>query len=63
MVTTNAKEYFSEKIGLKTTKTTRLDYILLSKNPIENIDNLQTVEYVIKGNEIIDVKKLLDNIK
>ncbi len=63
MVTTNAREYFSEKVGFKTTKTTRLDYILLSKNPLENIGNLQTVEYVIKGDSVIDVKKLLGEIK
>lgn len=55
MVTTNAAAFFNTKINT--------DYILLSKNPLQNIGNLESVDYVIKGNEVIDTKKLLEKIK
>jgi imidazolonepropionase-like amidohydrolase len=69
MVTTNASEFnnfnpnpikVNKRMDLASAKAY---YILLSKNPLENIDNIGTVEYVIKGSEIIDTKKLLDSIK
>jgi imidazolonepropionase-like amidohydrolase len=56
MITTNADLFWNKK-------TKQTDYILLSKNPLDNINNLGTVEYVIKGNEVIDTKKLLERIK
>jgi imidazolonepropionase-like amidohydrolase len=56
MITTNADLFWNKK-------TKQTDYILLSKNPLDNISNLESVEYVIKGNEVIDTKKLLDSIK
>jgi imidazolonepropionase-like amidohydrolase len=56
MVTTNGDLFWNKK-------TKQTDYILLSKNPLENIDNIGTVEYVIKGSEVIDTKKLLESIK
>jgi hypothetical protein len=56
MVTTNADLFWNKK-------TKQTDYILLSKNPLENIENIGTVEYVIKGSEVIDTKKLLESIK
>jgi imidazolonepropionase-like amidohydrolase len=56
MITTNANLFWNKK-------TKQTDYILLSKNPLENIDNIGTVEYVIKGNEVINTKKLLESIK
>ena len=56
MVTTNANAFF----GITTKKN---EYILLEKNPLENIGNLESVQCVIKGKEIIDCKKLLETIK
>jgi imidazolonepropionase-like amidohydrolase len=56
MITTNADLFWNKK-------TKQTDYILLSKNPLENIENIGTVEYVIKGSEVIDTKKLLESIK
>jgi imidazolonepropionase-like amidohydrolase len=56
MITTNADLFWNKK-------TKQTDYILLSKNPLDNISNLESVEYVIKGNEVIDTKKLLESIK
>ena len=56
MVTTNANSFF----GIKSNKN---DFILLDKNPLESISNLESVLYVIKGKEIIDCKKLLVTIK
>jgi imidazolonepropionase-like amidohydrolase len=56
MITTNADLFWNKKIK-------QTDYILLSKNPLDNISNLESVEYVIKGNEVIDTKKLLESIK
>jgi imidazolonepropionase-like amidohydrolase len=56
MITTNADLFWNKK-------TKQTDYILLSKNPFDNISNLESVEYVIKGNEVIDTKKLLESIK
>jgi imidazolonepropionase-like amidohydrolase len=56
MVTTNADLFWNKK-------TNQTDYILLSKNPLDNISNLESVEYVIKGNEVIDTKKLLESMK
>jgi imidazolonepropionase-like amidohydrolase len=56
MVTTNADLFWNKK-------TKQTDFILLSKNPLDNISNLESVEYVIKGNEVIDTKKLLEGIK
>jgi imidazolonepropionase-like amidohydrolase len=56
MVTSNADLFWNKK-------TKQTDYILLSKNPLENIENIGTVEYVIKGSEVIDAKKLLESIK
>lgn len=55
MVTTNAAAFFNTKINT--------DYILLSKNPLQNISNLESVDYVIKGDELIDTKKLMERIK
>ncbi len=65
MVTTNAKDFFSYNLTNPKTRTleTTNGYILLSKNPLDDINNLGTVEYVIKGNEVIDTKKLLERIK
>jgi imidazolonepropionase-like amidohydrolase len=56
MITTNADLFWNKK-------TKQTDYILLSKNPLDNIINLESVEYVIKGNEVIDAKKFLERIK
>jgi imidazolonepropionase-like amidohydrolase len=56
MVTTNADLFWNKKAK-------QTDYILLAKNPLDDINNLGSVEYVIKGNEIIDTKKLLESIK
>ncbi len=56
MVTTNADLFWNKK-------TKQTEYILLSKNPLKNIENIRTLEYVIKGSEVIDTKKLLDSIK
>ncbi len=56
MITVNADLFWNKK-------TKQTDYILLSKNPLDNISNLESVEYVIIGNEIIDTKKLLESIK
>jgi imidazolonepropionase-like amidohydrolase len=56
MITTNADLFWNKK-------TKQTDYILLSKNPLDNISNLESVEYVIKGNEVIDAKKLLESMK
>jgi imidazolonepropionase-like amidohydrolase len=56
MVTTNADLFWNKKLK-------QTDYILLSKNPLQNIANLETVEYVIKGSEVIDTKQLLKTIK
>jgi imidazolonepropionase-like amidohydrolase len=65
MVTINAKNFFSNNLAnpkMRTLEKTN-GYILLSKNPLEDINNLGTVEYVIKGSEVIDTKKLLESIK
>jgi imidazolonepropionase-like amidohydrolase len=56
MITTNGDLFWNKK-------TKQLDYILLSKNPLDNIDNIGTIEYVIKGSEVIETKKLLERIK
>jgi imidazolonepropionase-like amidohydrolase len=56
MVTTNGDLFWNKK-------TKQTDYILLSKNPLDNINNLGTVEYVLKGSEVIDTKKLLESIE
>lgn len=56
MVTTNAIEFFA------TEKDFDPGYILLSKNPLTNINNLATVEFVIKKNEITDCRKLIDTL-
>ena len=71
MVTTNASELYRFEPNpnpIKVNKRMDLElgkgfYILLSKNPLNNISNLESVEYVIKGNEVIDTKKLLESIK
>jgi imidazolonepropionase-like amidohydrolase len=64
MVTTNAKEFYVQSIPNSKTKIAeRTDYILLSKNPLQNIANLESVEYVIKGSEVINTKQLLQTIK
>ena len=56
MITTNADIFWNKKAK-------QTDYILLTKNPLEDITNLGTVEYVLKGSEVIDSKKLLESIK
>jgi imidazolonepropionase-like amidohydrolase len=65
MITTNAKDFFSYNLTNPKTRTLEKTngYILLSKNPLDDINNLGTMEYVIKGNEVIDTKKLLKSIK
>jgi imidazolonepropionase-like amidohydrolase len=65
MITTNAKDFFSYNLTNPKTRTLEKTngYILLSKNPLDDINNLGTVEYVIKGNEVIDTNKLLESIK
>ena len=39
------------------------DLIILSKNPLENISNLSTIEIVIKQGEVYNQKELLKSIK
>lgn len=53
MVTTNAKDFFAGESEYDS------GFILLSKNPLQDVNNLATVEYVIKKNEVVDCKKLL----
>lgn len=55
MVTINADLFWNKK-----TKPT--DFILLSKNPLADINNIGTVEYVIKSGTSINCKKLLEDI-
>ncbi len=56
MVTINADLFWDNK-----SKTT--DFIILSKNPLLDINNIGTVEYVIKSGVVIDCKKLLAEIE
>lgn len=61
MVTVNASYYYA--INFVNTKIKKNNFILLSKNPLDKIDNLGTVEYLLKGSEVIDCKELLESIK
>jgi imidazolonepropionase-like amidohydrolase len=70
MATRNAAQLFHFTAAIKGTKVKvskwaapSVNFILLSKNPLENIDNLGTVEYVFKGNEVISTELLLERIK
>ncbi len=65
MVTVNPRLYFSTNLSNPKTRNleTNSSYIVLSKNPLEQIGHLETVEYVIKGKELIDTKKLLESIQ
>ncbi len=70
MVTTNAALLYNATSNtiyltneIKNPNPKRANYILLSNNPLDDINNLGTVEYVIKGNEVIETKKLLESIK
>jgi imidazolonepropionase-like amidohydrolase len=70
MVTTNAGQFYIfitpnnlRKKGITKPTQPKANNILLSKNPLENIDNLGTVEYVFKGNEVISTEQLLKSIK
>jgi imidazolonepropionase-like amidohydrolase len=60
MVTTNAAAFFKgylPKIQLPNT------YILINKNPLENIDNLKTVTHIIINGKIIDCASLANSLK
>ncbi len=61
MVTTNAAAFFNKQNIIEKGKTTT--FILLAKNPFDNIDNLSSVEFVFKNNSIINTKLLLTKIK
>ena len=67
MVTINASEFYNFTPNPNTSKIKiappKASYILLTKNPLENINNLETVEYLIKGAEVIDCKALLEKIQ
>ncbi len=70
MVTTNAALLYNTTSNtiylrneIKNPNLKRANYILLSKNPLDDINNLGTIEYIIKGNEVIDTKKLLESIQ
>ncbi len=56
MLTVNADLFWNKK-------NKQTDFIILSKNPLLDINNIGTVEYVIKSGEVIDCKKLLAEIE
>jgi imidazolonepropionase-like amidohydrolase len=55
MVTVNADLFWDKK-------TNPTDFILLGKNPLADINNIGTVEYVIKSGATINCKKLLEDL-
>ena len=56
MVTTNADLFWQNT-------SPKSDFILLNKNPLLDIGNLLTVQYIIKSNYAISTKALLQDIK
>jgi imidazolonepropionase-like amidohydrolase len=60
MVTKNATELLTTINGNVALPNS---YVLLEKNPLENINNLATVTLLINKTEVIDCKKLLSSIQ
>lgn len=62
--TINAATFFHEEKKLGTVEQGKqANLIVLGKNPLENIKNLESVEYIIKGNEGRSAADLLKEIK
>ena len=62
--TINAATFFHEEKKLGTIEQGKqANLIVLGKNPLENIKNLESVEYIIKGNEGRSAADLLKEIK
>ena len=51
--TLNAAQLLSLEDRLKFTEGCRADLVLLSQNPLKNLDNLYKVEYTIKNGRVI----------